>query len=437
MRIAVAARASPLSQAQVREVQLLLPGVELVPCLRATHGDLDLTTSLRTLDKTDFFTREVDDLLLSGSCRVAIHSAKDLPAKIPQGLSIVAITAGVDSSDSLVLRSGESLEQLPQGARIATSSQRREENVRQLRDDFKFIDIRGPIAQRLEKLHMHEADGVVVAEAALIRLRLTHLNRVLLPGETTPLQGQLAILARADDREMEALFAPLDTRPRVLFLGLETPPDDSFHKWLPFPIIQTAARPFHELQGLLEKLPLATHLIFGSKHAVEYFSKLTNHPFENKVCIAVGPATAQKLRQLGARTILIAKKIQTEGIIDLLSQLDLSEAFICWPHSALSRPLLKDTLHAWNIPFFDCILYDTLPHKPGELPEQFDSLYFTSSSTVEAFLQLYGEFPPGKKLIGIGEITRLTLAKYAQLKENQTITEPSTEEIHHGTAMLC
>lgn len=214
IEIKVGARESPLSQVQVQEVlkelQKIHPFVQFHLITLKTQGDRDLNTSLRGQDKTDFFTRELDDLLLKDECRITIHSAKDLPDPLPEGLQIVAITEGIASWDSLVLRKGETLKTLPKNALIATSSERREEAVKQLRSDFCFTDLRGPIHQRLKQLEA--VHGVVVAEAALIRLQLTHLNRIRLPGETTPLQGKLAILTRQNDQEMEKLFSCLDCR---------------------------------------------------------------------------------------------------------------------------------------------------------------------------------------------------------------------------------
>lgn len=216
MHIVVGARSSPLSQAQVKEVLLELqkyhPDISFSPKFVQSHGDKDLSTSLRMLDKTDFFTKEIDEMLLNDQCRIAIHSAKDLPEPLPKGLKIVALTLGLDPSDALVLRQGETLESLPSGAVIATSSVRREEAVRKLRGDLKFIDLRGTIEQRIGKLKAHEADGVVVAEAALIRLNLCYLNRMIIPGETVPNQGRLAILAREDDMDMEKLFSYIASR---------------------------------------------------------------------------------------------------------------------------------------------------------------------------------------------------------------------------------
>lgn len=214
--IKIGARQSPLSQKQVKEILYKLhethPSIQFEEILIETSGDQDLKTSLRGLDKTNFFTREIDELVLSGTCRIGIHSAKDLPDPIPNGLSIIAITKGLNPSDSLVFRDGESLQSLPTGAIIATSSERREEMVRLLRSDLTFIDLRGTIHDRLKKLNSGEADGVVVAEAALIRLDLTHLNRMQLPGETALLQGKLAVIARSDDLEMTQLFSSIDFR---------------------------------------------------------------------------------------------------------------------------------------------------------------------------------------------------------------------------------
>jgi len=213
-RIVVCARDSPLSKAQVEEVLLALrpfypSGVCFVPKYIKTRGDLDKSTSLRTLEKSDFFTKEIDETLLGKRCDVAIHSAKDLPEPLPKGLKIVALTRGVDPRDVLVFND-EFKENRSRQLVIATSSARREESVRKIGGDVRFVDIRGTIQERLAKLSTKEVDGVVVAEAALIRLKLTHLPRIFLEGESAKGQGQLAVVARTDDEKMAALFHCLD-----------------------------------------------------------------------------------------------------------------------------------------------------------------------------------------------------------------------------------
>jgi len=204
--ITVGARGSKLSKAQVWEVHRELlrhhPHIQFQPAWVETTGDKDKKTSLRTLEKTDFFTREVDQMQLQGHFRISIHSAKDLPEPLAPGLKIVALTGGVDPSDVLVYN-----HELPQNALIATSSHRREQNLRAWRADFRFTDIRGTIEERLAILDNGQIDGVVFAKAPLIRLGLMHRRHISIPGETAPLQGRLAVIALESDHTMEQLFS--------------------------------------------------------------------------------------------------------------------------------------------------------------------------------------------------------------------------------------
>ncbi|MBS0615686.1 MAG: hydroxymethylbilane synthase [Verrucomicrobia bacterium] len=211
LKITVGGRGSRLSQAQVWEVQGELSKhhlVEFEPYWITTTGDKDLTTSLRSLEKTDFFTREIDELQLQGQFRISIHSAKDLPEPLRPGLTIVALTQGVDSSDSLLFN----IDPLPYGAIIGTSSQRREENLRQWRSDLRCVDVRGNIDQRIALVDEGKLDGLVIAEAALIRLGLTHRRRMKIDGAIAQNQGRLAVIAREEDTEMRELFKCIDTR---------------------------------------------------------------------------------------------------------------------------------------------------------------------------------------------------------------------------------
>lgn len=209
--VRVGARGSNLSQKQVWEVLKELnkhePHVTFDPVWIKTSGDKDQKTSLRFMENSNFFTKELDDLLLAGEIRLSMHSAKDLPKPLAEGLSMVALTHGLDPSDSLVMSptfTGKGL--------IATSSLRREKTIRELYPEAQLVDIRGTIEQRLSYLERGEIEGLVVAECALIRLGLTHLPRVTLPKPYAEYQGQLAVLARSDDIEMSRLFACIDSR---------------------------------------------------------------------------------------------------------------------------------------------------------------------------------------------------------------------------------
>lgn len=215
MQIKVAARGSKLSRVQVKEVmqELMSLGKDCIfdEMFVETMGDLDQQTSLMQMDKTNFFTKEVDELVLSGMCDVGIHSAKDLPDPLPKGLEIFAITKGKDPRDALVFKEGVTLETLKKSSpKVGTSSQRRIEMIKVLAPNAKFVDIRGKIEQRLELLKDGNVDALVIAEAALIRLGLTHINRAILDAEAAPLQGRLAIVGRAQDADLKQFFQTLN-----------------------------------------------------------------------------------------------------------------------------------------------------------------------------------------------------------------------------------
>jgi len=204
--ISVGARGSRLSKVQVDEVHKELsqfyPHVTFSPIWITTKGDQDKTTSLKMLEKSNFFTDEIDSRQLKGEFRISIHSAKDLPDPLHPGLEIIAITKGLDASDSLVVREFP----IRFGSRIGISSQRREDFLKKWRRDLECVDIRGTIDERIKLLDDGIIDGVVVAEAALLRLELTHRPRLHLDIDTAQMQGRLAIIARKDDHEIKHSF---------------------------------------------------------------------------------------------------------------------------------------------------------------------------------------------------------------------------------------
>ena len=427
MILKVGARSSPLSKVQVQEVLKELntyyPEIRFDCLFMDTVGDKDQKTSLRSLEKTNFFTKEVDELQLCGQCRISIHSAKDLPEPIPKGLKIIAITKGLDPRDSLVMRQNDSFESLQKNAIIATSSVRREDVVKSLRDDLRFIDLRGTINQRLSLLETKKADGVIVAEAALIRLGLIHLNRFFLPGDTVAFQGQLAILAREDDQEMDELFECLDTRKKILYLGLDAPQSSTSAKVIHYPMIQIVPRGTNspDILHCMSHLKQFTHIIFTSKTSVRLLMSLLATDdldiLKQKHLIAVGSKTAETLEIHGISVQTIAKEETAEGIIDELKSMNLSQAKFFWPHSALSRTLIPDYLKANNIDYFDCVLYDTIPRKsePAFNLDLIDEIVFTSPSCVDAFVQAYGKIPANKIISSIGPVTTAALlsSKYS------------------------
>ena len=214
--ITVGARSSPLSRAQVQEVlnelKTFHPHIVFVPNWFQTTGDKDLKTSLRDMEKSDFFTKEIDRMQLEGKFQISIHSAKDLPDPVSEGLEIIALTRGVDPSDVLVIKNGSTLKDLSRNCKIGTSCKRRDLSVKKIFPEAEIVDIRGTIGDRLSLLHLGKLDGVVMAKAALIRLKIEDVACFALQGEMAPLQGKLAIIARKGDKKMKQLFSCLDTR---------------------------------------------------------------------------------------------------------------------------------------------------------------------------------------------------------------------------------
>lgn len=216
MTIVVGARNSRLAKLQVDEVLQILsshhPNLHFERVWLSAPGDRDKTTPLWEVTQEDFFTKDIDVALIQGAIRIAVHSAKDLPKILRSELSLLALTEGLDPRDSFVMRPGASVQTLPQKARIGASSKRRAAITSVLRPDFCPVSIRGTIDERLALLRQRGVDGIIVAEAALLRLSLFSLNRVLLPYETDALQGKLAVVGLACDEEMARLFSQIDAR---------------------------------------------------------------------------------------------------------------------------------------------------------------------------------------------------------------------------------
>jgi len=163
------------------------------------------------------FTRELDTALLEGRIDLAVHSAKDYPTDVPKALIVAAYPCRWPANDSLVGRQGERLTDLPQGALVGTGSLRRSAQIRSLRPDLRFENIRGNIETRLRKLDTGQYDAVIIAEAALRRLGLTERRREVLPiGRMVPDAGQgaLIVVCRRNDRRMRQMASRINN-PRV------------------------------------------------------------------------------------------------------------------------------------------------------------------------------------------------------------------------------
>ena len=199
----VGTRGSALALAQAGTVAAAIEGAELETI--TTSGDRGFDPS----DDKERWIRELDEALLDGRVALAVHSAKDLPAKLTDGIVIAATPARANPFDALC--GAGSLDALPEGARVGTSSQRRSAQLRALRSDLQIGELRGNVDTRLAALEGDEYEAIVLAMAGLERLGRSDEAGALLD-QMIPCAGQgtLAITARQDDSEAIALALALD-----------------------------------------------------------------------------------------------------------------------------------------------------------------------------------------------------------------------------------
>ena len=206
--IRIVARGSRLSQIQVKEVMSKIPDTPYKLKILESFGDKRQDLSLLNGEAPDdMFTRELDLALLNGEADIAIHSAKDLPEHLNDGLEVIALYEAFDKSDSLVSRDNMKLQELPAGSRIGTSSPLRRKELLALRPDLEIVGIRGCIEDRVEQVRRGDVDAAIVATCALKRLGMEQDIAEVLPFETHPMQGRLAVTARKGREDLKAIFS--------------------------------------------------------------------------------------------------------------------------------------------------------------------------------------------------------------------------------------
>lgn len=224
--IRIATRQSPLALWQAEHVRQLLcaqhPDLEVTLVPMVTKGDVILDTPLAKVGGKGLFVKELELALLEQRADIAVHSMKDVPVEFPDGLGLVCICERDDPHDALVSNHYDSLDALPQGAIVGTSSLRRQCQLRAARPDLHIKDLRGNVGTRLSKLDNGEYDAIILAAAGLRRLGLEARIRARLSvQQSLPAvgQGAIGIECRLDDVRVRALLAPLnhaDTADRVV-----------------------------------------------------------------------------------------------------------------------------------------------------------------------------------------------------------------------------
>ncbi|MDQ0417263.1 hydroxymethylbilane synthase [Croceifilum oryzae] len=178
-----------------------------------TKGDKILDVTLSKVGGKGLFVKEIESALLNGEIDLAVHSMKDLPAEMPEGLTIGAVPVREDVRDCFLSRDGSTLEELPSGAIVGTSSLRRQAQVLAIRPDLRVESIRGNIDTRVQKMNDGQFDAIILATAGLNRISWQEDIAELISVKTMlPAvgQGALAIQCREDDREIRALLAKIN-----------------------------------------------------------------------------------------------------------------------------------------------------------------------------------------------------------------------------------
>ena len=220
VRLRIATRKSPLALWQSEHVAAALrarhPGLDVALRPLSTRGDEVLDRSLAAIGGKGLFLKELEIAMQAGEADCAVHSLKDVPMTLEPGFAMPAILARADHADGFISNAFDGIDALPMGARVGTSSLRRQAQLRARRPDLQLVDLRGNVNTRLAKLDAGEYDAIVLACAGLQRLGLETRIRARLDAPDwlpAPAQGAIAIECRDDAPQLHTLLATLDDAP--------------------------------------------------------------------------------------------------------------------------------------------------------------------------------------------------------------------------------
>jgi hydroxymethylbilane synthase len=228
--LVIGTRGSPLALAQAHETQSRLSAAHGIPLERLplsaikTTGDAIQDRPLSEAGGKGLFTKELDIALLDGSIDLAVHSAKDLPTALPEGIVIAGYLPREDVRDAFISRRFKNLQDLPEGAVVGSASLRRQAELRRLRPDLTITLLRGNVQTRLAKLERGEVDATLLAMAGLRRLGMTdHVTAILETEDFLPAvgQGAIAITIRSDDERTRQAVEPILDAPTGHALAAE------------------------------------------------------------------------------------------------------------------------------------------------------------------------------------------------------------------------
>lgn len=223
--VRIASRGSELALWQAHTVGDLIsraaPAVQVAVDVIRTTGDRVTDVPLARIGGRGVFTKELDEALLDGRADLAVHSLKDVPTRLPEGLTLAAVTERADPRDVLLCPTGvhHDLRSLPAGSVVGTSSLRRQAQLRSIRPDVTVADLRGNLNTRLARLDAGDYTAILLAAAGVLRLGWeSRISTFLEPDEWLPAvgQGALGLVARADDGPLIELLRDLDHAPTLI-----------------------------------------------------------------------------------------------------------------------------------------------------------------------------------------------------------------------------
>ncbi|TPN32737.1 hydroxymethylbilane synthase [Mesorhizobium sp. B2-3-3] len=226
----IGTRGSPLALAQAHETQARLMAAHGLPAeafevvVISTSGDRIQDRPLSEAGGKGLFTKEIEEALLAGAIDIAVHSSKDMPTQLPDGLELSAFLPREDARDAFVGKAAKTIAELPKGAKVGSSSLRRQALIRRMRPDLDVVMFRGNVQTRLRKLDEGVAAGTILAYAGLKRLGLDHVLTDLMPLDIfppAPGQGAIGVETRIGDREVERMLTAIHDEPTGQALACE------------------------------------------------------------------------------------------------------------------------------------------------------------------------------------------------------------------------
>jgi len=298
--IRIATRRSPLALWQAEHVASLLkssrPELEIELVKMITQGDKILDTPLAKIGGKGLFVKELELGMLNGDADIAVHSMKDVPAQLPDGLELSAILHREDPRDAFVSNTYNNIDELPQGAIVGTSSLRRQCQLLDLRPDLQIRSLRGNVNSRLQKLDDGQYDAIILAAAGLIRLGFEKRIKVALPVNTMLSaigQGAIGIECRSNDDATKALIACLHDPATASRIAAERAMNLTLEGGCQAPIAGHA-----RIKGSLIRL----HGLVAKPDGSVIISEQLEGPIEEAE--KIGTTVAQRLLAAGAKEIL-------------------------------------------------------------------------------------------------------------------------------------